>query len=72
MTKAIDALLKRTRNVTYFFALGAGENPLKINKPKYTSACMYTYMYKDELVLKVHVYVRVWGPRSVGRCTNRT
>jgi hypothetical protein len=30
MTKAIDALLKRPRNVTYFFALGAGENPLKL------------------------------------------
>ena len=26
MAKAIDALLKRERNVTYFFALGAGEN----------------------------------------------
>ena len=26
MAKAIDALLKRERNITYFFALGAGEN----------------------------------------------
>ena len=58
MTKAIDALLKRTRNVTYFFALGAGENPCtEINKSKYTSACMYTCRRMNLFKSHVHVYV---------------
>lgn len=66
MTKAIDALLKRTRNVTYFFALGAGENPCtEINKSKYTSACMYTCRRMNLFKFHVHVYACVWG-RGVG------
>ena len=49
MTKAIEALLKRPRNVTYFFALGAGEiSTVKVCQC--VSLCVYMYVYGQECV----------------------